>query len=157
MEVCICKQGWRRAWRYPAYLWSLRWVYAVKKNPEVGIRVNPRIPPNTPLQITHHTIHVLERRYKISHHTLNVTPRETIFKNCHIQEMSELTNCHPRISPWEVCSKHTCLVIDTKTDLQYNRTRPILPNMCSATNTNKRQIYNTASNTKALCSAINVV
>jgi len=23
---------------YPAYLWSLRWVYAVKQNPEVGVR-----------------------------------------------------------------------------------------------------------------------
>jgi len=40
---------------YPAYLWSLRWVYAVKKNPKVGVRripvygVYPRIPPNTPL------------------------------------------------------------------------------------------------------------
>ena len=30
MEVGICKGAWRRAWRYPAYLWSLRWVYAVK-------------------------------------------------------------------------------------------------------------------------------
>jgi len=39
---------------YPAYLWSLRWVYAVKKNPEVGVRRIPAwsIPaytPNTPL------------------------------------------------------------------------------------------------------------
>ena len=33
MEVGIRKGAWRRAWRYPAYLWSLRWVYAVKKNP----------------------------------------------------------------------------------------------------------------------------
>ena len=31
MEVGIRKGAWRRAWRYPAYLWSLRWVYAVKK------------------------------------------------------------------------------------------------------------------------------
>jgi len=31
MEVGICKGPWRRAWRYPAYLWSLRWVYGVKK------------------------------------------------------------------------------------------------------------------------------
>jgi len=42
MEVGIRKGAWQRAWRYPAYLWSLRWVYAVKRNPEVGIR---RIPP----------------------------------------------------------------------------------------------------------------
>ena len=38
MEVGIRKGAWRRAWRYPAYLWSLRWVYAVKKIPEVGVR-----------------------------------------------------------------------------------------------------------------------
>jgi len=31
MEVGIRKGVWRRAWRYPAYLWSLRWVYSVKK------------------------------------------------------------------------------------------------------------------------------
>jgi len=33
MEVSIRRGAWRRAWRYPAYLWSLRWVYAVQKNP----------------------------------------------------------------------------------------------------------------------------
>ena len=49
MEVGICKGAWQRAWRYPAYLWSLRWVYAVKKNPEVGIR---RIPAYTPQYTT---------------------------------------------------------------------------------------------------------
>jgi len=49
MEVGISKGAWRRAWRYPAYLWSLRWVYAVKKNPGVGI------PPNTPLAVTNFT------------------------------------------------------------------------------------------------------
>ena len=39
-QWCIAKNGggytqmaWRRAWRYPAHLWSLRWVYAVKKKP----------------------------------------------------------------------------------------------------------------------------
>ena len=31
MEVGIRKRAWQRDWRYPAYLWSLRWVYAVKK------------------------------------------------------------------------------------------------------------------------------
>ena len=46
MEVGIRKRVWQRAWRYRAYLWSLRWVYAIKKTPEVGIR---RIPPNAPL------------------------------------------------------------------------------------------------------------
>ena len=40
---------------YPAYIWSLRWVYAVKKNPEVGIR---RIPAYTPPPI-HHWAYVL--------------------------------------------------------------------------------------------------
>ena len=49
MEVGIRKGAWQRAWRYPAYLWSLRWVYAVKKNPEVGIRRIPAYTPNTPL------------------------------------------------------------------------------------------------------------
>jgi len=50
MEVGIRTKGaWRKAWRYPAYLWSLRWVYAVKKIPEVGIR---RIPAYTPPQYT---------------------------------------------------------------------------------------------------------
>ena len=43
MEVGRRKGAWRRAWRYPAYLWSLRrLVYAVY----------PRIPPNTPLLMT---------------------------------------------------------------------------------------------------------
>jgi len=45
MEVGIRKQAWQRAWRYPAYLWSLRWVYAVKKTPEVGIRCIPAYTP----------------------------------------------------------------------------------------------------------------
>jgi len=49
MEVGIRKGAWRRAWRYLAYLWSLRWVYAVKKTPEVGIR---RIPAYTPQYTT---------------------------------------------------------------------------------------------------------
>jgi len=50
MEVGIRKGAWRRVWRYPAYLWSLRWVYAVQKTPEVGIRRIPAYtPPNTPL------------------------------------------------------------------------------------------------------------
>ena len=49
MEVGIRKGAWRRAWRYTAYLWSLRWAYAVKKNPEVGIR---RIPAYTPQYTT---------------------------------------------------------------------------------------------------------
>ena len=53
MEVGIRRRAWQRAWRYPAYLWSLRWVYAVKKNPEVGIR---RIPAYTPP--IHHCLHV---------------------------------------------------------------------------------------------------
>ena len=34
---------------YPAYLWSLRWVYAVKKTRRLVYGVYPRIPPNTPL------------------------------------------------------------------------------------------------------------
>jgi len=31
MELGIRKGAWRRSWRYPVYLWSLRRVYAVKK------------------------------------------------------------------------------------------------------------------------------
>jgi len=34
---------------YPAYIWSLRWVYAVKKPRRLVYGVYPRIPPNTPL------------------------------------------------------------------------------------------------------------
>ena len=49
MEVGISKRVWQRAWRYPAYLWPLRWVYAIKKTPEVGIR---RIPAYTPQYTT---------------------------------------------------------------------------------------------------------
>ena len=49
MEVGIRKRARQRDWRYPAYLWSLRWVYAVKKTPEVGIR---RIPAYTPQYTT---------------------------------------------------------------------------------------------------------
>jgi len=37
LEVGIRKRAWQRDWRYPAYLWSLRWVYAVKRTREVGI------------------------------------------------------------------------------------------------------------------------
>jgi len=37
---------------YPAYLWSLRWVYAVNKTRRLVYGVYPRIPPNTPLIIT---------------------------------------------------------------------------------------------------------
>ena len=51
MQWCIAKNrgGWRRVWRYSAYLWSLRWVYAIQKNPEVGIRRIPAYTPQTPL------------------------------------------------------------------------------------------------------------
>jgi len=45
MEVGIPKGAWRRAWRYPAYLWSLRWVYVVKKTRRLVYGVFPRIPP----------------------------------------------------------------------------------------------------------------
>ena len=45
MEVGIRKGAWRRAWRYPASLWSLRWVYAVKKTRRLVYAVYPRIPP----------------------------------------------------------------------------------------------------------------
>ena len=49
MEVGIRKAALRRAWRYRAYLWSLRWVYAVQINQEVGIR---RVPAYTPQYTT---------------------------------------------------------------------------------------------------------
>ena len=49
MEVGIRRGAWQRAWRYPAYLWSLRWVYAVKKTWRLVYAVYPHIPPNTPL------------------------------------------------------------------------------------------------------------
>ena len=49
MEVGIRKGAWQRAWRYPAYLWSLRWVYAVKKTRRFVYGIYRRIPPNTPL------------------------------------------------------------------------------------------------------------
>ena len=45
MEVGIRKGAWQRARRYPAYLWSLRWVYAVKKPRRLVYAVYPRIPP----------------------------------------------------------------------------------------------------------------
>jgi len=45
MEVDIRKRAWQRAWRYPAYLWSLRWVYAVKKTRRLVYGVYPRITP----------------------------------------------------------------------------------------------------------------
>ena len=52
MEVGIRKGAWRRAWRYPTYLWSLRWVYAVKKPRRLVYAVYPRIPPpSTPLRV----------------------------------------------------------------------------------------------------------
>jgi len=44
MEVGVHKGPWRRAWRYPAYLWSLMWVYAVKKTWRLVYGVYPRIP-----------------------------------------------------------------------------------------------------------------
>jgi len=47
----IRKRAWQRAWRYPAYLWSLRWVYAIKKTRRLVYAVYPHIPPNTPLSI----------------------------------------------------------------------------------------------------------
>ena len=51
MEVGIRKGAWRRVWRYTAYLWSLRWAYAVKKTRRLVYAVYPRIPPNTPLDM----------------------------------------------------------------------------------------------------------
>ena len=57
MEVGIRKGAWQRDWRYPAYLWSLRWVYAVKKPRRLVYAVYPRIPP-----IHHWTHHEQHRR-----------------------------------------------------------------------------------------------
>jgi len=47
MEVGIRKGAWRRAWRYPAYLWLLRRVYAVKKTRRLvyGVYLRRPIPP----------------------------------------------------------------------------------------------------------------
>jgi len=43
MEVGIRKRAWQRAWRFRAYLWSLRWVYAVKKTRRLVYAVYPSI------------------------------------------------------------------------------------------------------------------
>ena len=51
MEMGIRKGAWWRAWRYPVYLWSLRWVYAVKKTRRLVYGIYPRMPPNTPLVV----------------------------------------------------------------------------------------------------------
>jgi len=45
IKVGIRKGAWRRSRRYPVYLWSLRWVYAVKKTRRLVYGVYPRIPP----------------------------------------------------------------------------------------------------------------
>jgi len=45
MEVGIRKGAWRRVWRYPAYLWSLRWVYAVQKKPRGWYTAYTRVYP----------------------------------------------------------------------------------------------------------------
>jgi len=45
MEVDIRKAEWRRAWRYPAYLWSPRWDTLSKKFRRLVYAVYPRIPP----------------------------------------------------------------------------------------------------------------
>ena len=50
MQWCIAKNrgGWRRVWRYSAYLWSLRWVYAIQKKPGGWYTAYTRVyPPNT--------------------------------------------------------------------------------------------------------------
>ena len=73
MEVGIRKRVWQRAWRYPAYLWSLRWVYAVKKR-EVGIR---RIPAYPPPQYTtgHQQCHDVDRAHTIFYSTVSISYR----------------------------------------------------------------------------------
>ena len=52
IEVGIRKQTWQRARRYPAYLWSLRWVYAVKKTRRLVYAVYPPPP-------IHHWLYIL--------------------------------------------------------------------------------------------------
>jgi len=52
MELGIRKGAWRRSWRYPVYLWSLRWVYAVKK-PGGWYTVYTRVYPPPPI---HHCL-----------------------------------------------------------------------------------------------------
>jgi len=75
MEVGIRKGAWRRAWRYPAYLWSLRWVYVVKKNPEVGIR---RISAYTPQYTT------------VYYPDYRITARQNFFSVCVVQLWNKL-------------------------------------------------------------------
>jgi len=75
MEVGIRKGAWRRAWRYPAYLWSLRWVYAVKKPRRLVYGVYPRIPP------------------PIHHCTIPFTNKAGVIRNLEPQ------NCTPNFSP----------------------------------------------------------
>jgi len=84
MEVGIRKGAWQRAWRYPAYLWSLRWVYAVKKTRRLVYGVYPRIPPNTPLRIPtdHYAVNVFRGNNSLTHAViaspLDLTHRESI-------------------------------------------------------------------------------
>ena len=65
MEVGIPKGAWRRAWRYPAYLWSLRWVYVVKKTRRLVYGVYPRIPPNTPLLTLRRNVPAPNRPHRV--------------------------------------------------------------------------------------------
>jgi len=71
IEVGIRKWVWQRAWRYCAHthLWSLRWVYAVKKNPGGWYTAYTRVYP--PI---HHCRLVLEwvTSQKLGESTLNL-------------------------------------------------------------------------------------
>jgi len=91
MEVGISKGAWQTAWRYPAYLWSLRWVYADKKNPEVGIR---RIPAYT--SPIHHWLYGACNVVHCTHEDKWMM-RKSVDKSRHTQQL-QWTASHGRAS-----------------------------------------------------------
>jgi len=70
MKVGIRNRAWQKAWRYPAYLWSLRWVYAVKKKPGGWYTPYTRVYPLIHHWIQPHIHLYATARKTISHFTL---------------------------------------------------------------------------------------
>ena len=139
MEVGISKGAWQTAWRYPAYLWSLRWVYADKKNPEVGIR---RIPAYTPPPI-HHWLYGACNVVHCTHEDKWMM-RKSVDKSRHTQQLQWTAShgparrqCAQQTKPfidsrWRSCDERHCYRPPRRATRPYHglavarRPRPIL-------------------------------